>query len=465
MGSGIVRKSFVYFIGNLSSKFISVLLIPIYAFSVTAEELGRFDYSLTLANLVTPFMFFAIWEAILKFILSKENDRERIIYLSTSLCFSLVVSGLILLGLMLLFFLDARDFKEISYIALIIISTGLAQIWQYYARSMSRDLVYVYSGVISAIINLTLTLILLIGLHWGVDALYISFIVSQLSIMIIIEFKMGTLIKLKREYIKITELKKMLVYSIPMMLNLSVMWFFLGFGKYIIVNNISPSVNGLYAFANRLAFMIGVVGSVINMAVIENAITSVNDKKFGENFSKTIGNLFALFQSAILFFLPISYLFYYFIRNTPYFDSFEYIPWLLIYIITMTMSSNIGSALQAVNKTKYIFTTTIAGAIVTILISYLCINFLGIYAILIGQLLGAFTMMISRYFLVKKFLMFQVKWLPVNLLFCLFVFNSFVFINLSFLYTFFISLFSLIFLVIYNKRHIIQFVTRIKSIV
>ena len=73
----IAKKSLLYFIGNFSTKMLSSLLVPIYAFYIATEELGTFDYSQTIMNILIPIVFVSIWEAVIRFILGK--DRKSVV--------------------------------------------------------------------------------------------------------------------------------------------------------------------------------------------------------------------------------------------------------------------------------------------------------------------------------------------------------------------------------------------------
>lgn len=461
---GIFKKSLIYFLGNMSTRLITVLLIPLYAFYIRPEDMGTFDYSQTIVNFVLPFAYIAVWESILKFILPVKDEQKRTIYLSSSVFISLIMTLIIIMFTTILIVINNERTNAIDYIYIsaMTISLGLAQIWQYYARALGKNLIFVYSGAIGAVVNLVITFFLVVLLDWGIEALYISFILSQLSILISIDFKLSIFKKINFKKIDRKTIKEMAVFSFPLVLNLSMMWFFLGFGKFLIVHNLGTEENGMYAFATKISFAVGMIGSVITMAVIENAIVLANDPSFGEKFAKTIEDLFRLFQSLMVLFLPVAMIFYKFIQNTDYSASFDYIPWLLFYTVIMAMSSNIGSVFQAINKTKYQFTTTVAGAIVTVLISYFLIRVIGIYAILIGQSLGAFTMMMSRYALVNRFIRFKVNWKPIFLLFLLFVLNAFVHVRSSVITIAICSSTSIVLLCYINRKTLLNLSTIIK---
>src|SRR5690606_36744450 len=92
LSNNIVKKSGIYFIGNLSSKIMSALLIPIYAFYVNSDDLGYFDFSQTIMGVISPIIILAIWEAVLKFVLSEDDTKIKKKIMTTSAVFSLIMA-------------------------------------------------------------------------------------------------------------------------------------------------------------------------------------------------------------------------------------------------------------------------------------------------------------------------------------------------------------------------------------
>lgn len=457
----IYKKSFVYFLGNLSTKLITLILIPLYAFYVTVEEMGQFDYAQTMVNLALPFVYIAVWEAILKFVLPEKDQKRIEEYVSSSMI--ILSFSVLIMIIFLVFFMINKESN--AYVISMIITTGIAQIWQYYARANGSNLLYVYSGIISSAVNIFLTWVLLIYLQLGINALFLSFILSQISIFFVIEFRLQVLKRFKIKRVKKSVIVEMIKYSTPLVINLSATWFYMGFGKYIIVQYLGNEANGAYAFAARLSMIVSMVGSVINMAVIENAIYSIDDREFSRKFSVMINNLFRIFFSAITLLLPLLLLFYWFIQQTDFYHSYKYIPWLLLYSVLITMSTNIAAAFQAVGKTKYIFTTTVTGAIVTVVLSYLLITSIGIYSVLIGQCVGVLVMMLSRYYLLNKFIILKIEWHTITKLLLLFVMLSYVCMNFKHVSIIIATTLTAILIILINRNLFRESLIKIKNII
>lgn len=407
----IIKKSGLYLIGNLSSKILTSLLVPIYAFYVTSADLGTYDYSHTIMNILIPILFISVWDAIIRFVLSEKNEREKEKAIASSAVFTCLMNAVILVcGLSVGFLFHAND---IIYLTLMISAGSLAQIWQFYSRALGRNTVYVCASLGGTSVNLGLNILLVCVAHIGLSALYISFIIGQLCVFLIAECFVHVHKYIKRANFDIDILRRMLRFSAPLVANSIAMWLISGFGRTVIVNELGASENGLYSFANRFVNIVNVFGSVISMAILEEAMISLREKGFDDKYPQTIETLFRFFQSLILTAVPALVLFYNIFSATEYYESVHFLPILFLYAVFLTMATNLGVAFNVLNKTSIQFTTTILGAVITVAVSYSLITVIGIYGVLIGQCAGALSMMTARYLMINRFVSFKIHWLPI----------------------------------------------------
>ena len=129
----LLKKSGLYFIGNFSSKILTALLLPLYAFYISTEDFGYFDYSQTLMNIIMPFIFVAIWESILKFIIAENDDKTKDKILGTSAIFTLTIGIVSIFIICIAVSIMQVKIDYLNYITAMILAHSFAQIWQYYA--------------------------------------------------------------------------------------------------------------------------------------------------------------------------------------------------------------------------------------------------------------------------------------------------------------------------------------------
>ena len=72
-----IKTSVVFFLGNILSKLVSILLLPIYTSKLLPEQYGEYDLVITLVNLFTPVAFFQIWEGMYRYAFDYKNAVDK----------------------------------------------------------------------------------------------------------------------------------------------------------------------------------------------------------------------------------------------------------------------------------------------------------------------------------------------------------------------------------------------------
>lgn len=404
----LAKKTGIYFIGNLSTKLLSAAMVFIYAFYINAENLGKYEYIQTLSNIIVPIAFISIWESILKYTLSTKHNNEKTQVINISAIFSIIISILLLI-LGTIYYQIIKNEQYSIYIILVYIFYGLSTVWQYYARCQNETKMYVKSSVIGAFANLILIVILICIFKLDTKGLFIANIFSNFIILILLECKMKIIKKINIKQFDTRLLKKMLIFSFPLVINDISLWLITGFGKTIIQNILGASANGLYSFANKFTIIVNFLGLIINKALTEEMLISEKEEA-SIQFKKIMQQLIEKVLVFLIMCIPIIMIFYNIISKTEYYQSKIYVPMLLIYSFVMLVSTNLSTVFKVAEKTKYQFITTLTGAIITIIISFLSIYKIGIMGVILGQIVGGLVNTIFRYKISKKLINLKINW-------------------------------------------------------
>lgn len=405
-----LKKASTYFVGTLSSKILSVLLVPIYAYYVSAEALGEYDYVLTISNIVMPIAFLSVWEAILRYCM-KENAAEsqrRIV--SSSIGFSVaIIAVLTLLCLGINLFYSDKKFILCLYIFVII--QGITYIWQYSARSFGESKQFVISGVASSAVLIVSNIVNLAVLKLEYKGLVLSFVLSHIVTILVLEYKIKLIPNFRISEVSLEIIKKLLKFSVPLVVNAISLWLYSGSSRIIIRNYIGSYENGLYSFASKFSLVITLFSTVISMAVIEEAYSYKTLEEYSVKLSALIEKVSKAYFSLVMLAVPaINILYTIAFKKTDYYKSADYVFLLLLTALFTALANNYGSAFQVTDKTKYITFTTLLGAISAIILSLILVRPIGIYGILIGGTAGPFLMMLSRAVYAKKATGLKVNW-------------------------------------------------------
>ena len=290
----IATKSVIYLIGNLSSKVISAVLIPIYAFFVSTADLGTFDYSQSLMNVLVPILYIAFWEGVLKFVLtSEEEEKPKII--NATVVFCLTSSALYLLicivGINL-----ASDSRIWVFTWGMIIAHGMAQIWQYVCRALGHTHHYLIISILSAVVLLSATVLFVCVIGMGLIGLYMSYILGQLTLFFGIEFKIHIVKTISFTKFDAILFKRIAIFSIPLLFNTLSMWLVPLLMRTIIINQLGADANGLYSFANKFNIVVNLLGSVVSMALVEEAIIASKDGKISKEYGHAVSQIYIKFE-------------------------------------------------------------------------------------------------------------------------------------------------------------------------
>lgn len=415
----LIKKMSLYFIGNFSSRILSIFFIPIYAYYVSADDLGYFDYYQTISMILVPILFLAIWEAILKYVIQENNVDNKRVIVNTLNTFIISISFFSLLLFIVLRYFEIIPTTIPLAFSFMIVVQSITQIWQYYSRAMNENKLYVVSSIVGSITYLVLTLIYIVLLKSGLEGLINSYIISQLAIFIVIELKLKLLKHYRVKDYKFFILKDALEFSTPLVFNLISIWLISSANKLIVTSFLGPNINGLYSFANRFSIIITMFGTIVSMSLIEEAYSYKNIELYARNFSKIIQNLFRMYFSILIMAIPIIRLIYVAFANSDYVTSINYVSFLLLSSVLAATSNNFGSSFQVTNKTQFIFFTTLIGAIISISGSLILIDSIGIYGVLLSQVFGNIAMMATRAIYAFSSTGIKINWKPILIyLFC-----------------------------------------------
>lgn len=424
MSNALVKKTGIYFIGNIASKAMMAIIIPVYAFFVTPSAVGNYDYWLSLAQTASPILFFAIWEAVLKFLISNDDKLFYRQAKGTVLVFSLIMVAVAVAFVAIAVFAFGFESYSTAAIASMCISLGLLQIWQYFARSAGKTREYATSGVIASLITFTLIVVLVCVLALQEFGLVVSYICGQLAALLYLEWHVRLVSLSNLCLASATCLRSFLAYSTPCVFNLIAGTLTLTVGRVLIVNILGTEANGLYAFALKFANIVTALGGIFSLAVIEEGILRARAAGAGDFYTHVSSALLVILMSVACMGLPAIVLFYDLIGGTEYSSSLVLVPLSLLYAVGAVMSTQFGSVFMATGKTANQALTTIAGLILATAVSALLIAPLGLVGVMGGLVIGTFGMAVLRFMLARKLISFSVKLndlIPLVFLFCVLV--------------------------------------------
>lgn len=406
-GDKLLKNTIVYSIGTVGSKLLAFLLLPIFSFFLEKDELGVYDIVLTTVILLVPIVSFQLSEATFRWLLpagtTPEDDRAAVsssfFLLSTS---TLIIGSLFMLGSLY------YGLQYSGYYLLMGLGAVYFPFFQQVVRGLGNNRLYAAAGVMNAACLVLFNTIFLIFLGWNLAGVFIATILAYFISALFIFFLGGIGEYITLKAVSAAKAKVMLAYSYPLIPNAASWWLINSANKYIILIYLGTDANGLFAISSRFPAILTIINSMFMLAWQDHAI-STEDRKEALTFAGNVFNkLMRMEFMLVVVFALLSEPIVRYLIDPDFYEAWRYMPLLFMATAMAAFSAYIGAFYLKAKQTKGIFTTTIVGGIVNIVVTVFTIEELGLVAPALGTLVGFTTVFILRYKQSRKFYPFKV---------------------------------------------------------
>ena len=397
----LVTGTIVYMVGNLMSKVLQMLILPIITVALKTSEYGYYDLIVTTINLVTPVFTFQMIEGMFRFMYDGTDDDKKS---TVSTVTAFLIGGGVALAIII--FTGSLISDSLQYPALIYlnyISSIIFTYMQKLARCQQKNKQFAISGVLNTIVMLAMQALTLLMLNMGVDGMlfanFISYIISSLYLMAFLDIRHWIGIK----YINKSVFFKLIKYSAPLIPNSICWWIVSSSDRYVITYFLGTAANGIYSIAGKFSQMITFATSVFQLAWQESAILEENSENRDKFYSDTFNTYMKLLLGGYLVILPFIKMIMPVLVSREYQIGYLYNPILLIGAILSAFSQFYGSAYLVFKKTSGALSTTVIAAIINILIGIGLTPLLGLYAPALGTAIAFGVQWVIRMYQMRTY--------------------------------------------------------------
>lgn len=412
------KNTLFVIIGNFGAKALGFLLLPFYTRWLSVEDYGVTDIINVYVSFLVSIVSCCIAEAV--FIFPKNASKKQATSYFTSaitfVFFSIVVTGLIFLiisQINTIYESTNSFFTYIWYIYLLLFTTILQSITQQFSRSIDKMAVYSTTGIIMCLCTLLFSIYLIP--RYGV----IGYIISQVfanSIVCIYTFVFSkSYLYFNLRSLRCDSLKQMLKYSIPLIPNGIIWWLVAALNRPLMEYHLGLHEIGLYAVANKFSGILSMMVSVIMSAFQISIVEEYGKVDFERFFNKILRISFILVISGQLFITIISRGVVSFLTTDEYYNSFKYIPILSLSVCFSYLSSYFGCIFSAIKQGKYFFYSSLAGALISVVLNLVLIPILGTLGAALSTLGSFVVMALSRYIYASNFVKLENKFLYIHM--------------------------------------------------
>lgn len=378
----LAKNTVIYMIGNLGSKILQVLILPLLTAVLLTEEYGYYDLIVTTINLITPIATLQLVEAMFRYLFGGSEEEKRVTI--SSVTAALVVGMTILAAVIALIQMFGIDLKYPFLIYLNYITNILFDYMQKIARCQQRNSLVAVSGVINTSVMLAVEAMALLVFKMRVDGMLLANCVSYFVAVLYLEYKLRIEEYLSIAAVNVKRVKELLKYSLPLVPNSVCWWVVSACDRYVISFFLSISANGIYSIAGKFSQMLSMITSVFQMAWQESSIIESDKATRDEFYTKTFDSYMRFLLSGYVVLLPIIRLAMPFLVAEEYRIGYLYNPLLLLGAVFSAFSQFCGSAYLAFKKTGGALSTTIIAAIINVTVGACLISKIGLYAPALG---------------------------------------------------------------------------------
>ncbi len=402
--SELTKNMLVLFIGNLSSKVLVFLLVPIYTRVLSSAEYGVYDLSVSTAQMIFPILSLNIIDCILRFALDKTKDATEVFRIARMI----VSINCVLAGICasLIFFLSPQnEIKEhIWLILLYYIFYSYNQMFLQVVKAIDRVSAIAATGFVSSIVLFGTTFLFLFPMQLGLKGFFLSNILSQCSSFVMYLFACRSIWihKLRKSTWDKMLCLSMLKYSVPLIAITLCWWVNSNADKYVVLALCEVSVTGLLATAYKIPNVLSVLSGIFTQAWQITAIKEYDaQEETGAFYTSAFSKLNFVACSGIAICIPLTKIFATILFAKEFYEAWTFVPFLLVSVLFTVASGFLGPILTAGYQVKMITISGLVGMILNVVLNIGLTLLIGPQGVVIATAISSFAIFFVRLYAMK----------------------------------------------------------------
>lgn len=416
MQDTLLKRSLIYAVGNIGSKFLLFALVPLYTFYLTQEELGVYDLMISMINLSIPLITFQLSDAVFRWLRDKSSVLEKSVLVSTVFVFLVGVLCFFSIGAYVISHL-IDEVKFLEYLIFISFLNSFYVLALQTARGLGFSRLYAVSGLLYAISFLVANVVFLVLLSMAIEGLLISNIIALfvVNIFLIVRTRLYDYVALR--YFSFSGLYKYLGYSLPLLPNTISWWAINTVTKFFILFYIGSQSNGVYAVSTKFATILYLVNSVFQLAWQESAIDEYNGLNRNSYFNAVFQKFLKFQILLVIILIPIGKILICFFVEDSFSDAWQFLPILYVSVALQALSGFLGTGYISYRQSLGAMRSSLIGAFSSVAFSFAMIPHFGLFGAAFSSLTGMLVLFLYRLWDTRRFFRVTVPFKSVSLLF------------------------------------------------
>ena len=369
----LLGNTLVFALGGLAIKAVSLVLMPLYTTALTAGEYGTAELLNSAIEIVLPLLSAGVVEALYRFSIDDDVPKDELF------AGSLVVlgGGVVCAGVACALGRVLWNMEHAGSFFVLFCSVCVFKATTQLARGLGHVRRFVAYGLINALAMVVSTYLLLVRAHTGIEGYLWSYTIGYLvgglvAFLGSAEYRLLAPFRVDRDL-----LRRMLVYSLPLVPNLLSWWLVSVSGRYVVLWGSGVVAAGLFTAASKMPALVNIVASVFQQAWQYSTAREINSPDRGAFFGVVMRgySLATLTVAGLVIALnrPISRV----MLQAEFAEGWRYVPLLMLVASFGVISIFFESFYQALKNSGVLMASTALGAGVNVVLGVALVPFMG----------------------------------------------------------------------------------------
>lgn len=404
----LIKDILLFALGNIGSKIILFLLVPLYTTYMTTQEYGTSDLFFTIAELILPFVTLTIYDTVFRFGLSKDEKPADVLLISFIVL--IVGSGITLLGTPLFSFYGAIAPWR-WYLSCYLILYGFELTTANYIKVKNKNAWYSVISITMTALMAVLNILLIAKFRMGVQGYLIARIISIFVCFVFALIVSDSFTDLRTARFNKPLFKEMILFSMPMIFSSISYWVVHSSDKVMLEYMMDATALGLYTVAAKIPSLINVMINIFSQAWGISSVKEYENTNDTSFYSSVLSVYSFICFGVCIAFVAITKPFMSIYVGKDFQGSWRFVPILMVAAAFAAITYYYGTLYSTLKRSMRNMTTTVMAAVINIVVNYFGILYLGIYGAALGTLAAYLITAVVRIIDVQKFIKIEINWL------------------------------------------------------
>ena len=400
-------NTLIFTAGKFISKLLVFFMMPLYTACLSEAQYSTADLITQLANLLIPLACLGISEGIFRNAAAKEGDKEAF-FSSGVAVLGIGTLGFLLLSPLLLLLEYFAPYLWL--IVLFVLCSNFHSVCAQYVCAVGKTKTFAAQGILNTALNIAFNLLFLLGFDMKIEGYVLSVVCADFvtTLVLIVTCKLWRAFSVRK--ISRPLMGELLRFSLPL-IPTTVFWWITGVSdRYLVARMRSDTENGLYAAAYKIPTLLTYMVSVFNEAWRLSAVKESDnqeecEKFFSEVFRYYVAVVFVGGAFLIAFAKVCSVILF----AESYYEAWLYVPILVVATVFTSFDSFLATAYFTKKKTMASFYTSMAGALLNIVLNLIWIPTWGAVGASLATFISYFAVFVLRAATMHRYIRFNLR--------------------------------------------------------